>query len=108
MLHFGSLAVSVVTLGELFAWAKRRNAPAKREVGIRGFLRSCTILDADMRVGEQFGLLRADLLDRGIVVGELDVFIAATALIHNLTLVTHNTADYQHIPNLQIVDWLLP
>ena len=52
--------------------------------------------------------VRADLLDRGIVVGELDLLIAATALVHNLTLVTHNTTDYRNIPNLRLADRLVP
>jgi tRNA(fMet)-specific endonuclease VapC len=34
--------------------------------------------------------------------------IAAAALVHNLTLVTHNTADYQNIPGLRLGDWLTP
>jgi tRNA(fMet)-specific endonuclease VapC len=34
--------------------------------------------------------------------------IASTALVHGLTLVTHNTQDYAHIPGLTVVDWLVP
>ena len=36
------------------------------------------------------------------------MLIAAVALHHNLTLVTHNTADYQDIPGLRLDDWLIP
>ena len=32
--------------------------------------------------------------------------IGAVALVHNLTLVTNNTADFQNIPGLRLVDWL--
>jgi tRNA(fMet)-specific endonuclease VapC len=32
--------------------------------------------------------------------------IASVALVHDLTLVTHNTADFQQIPNLRLEDWL--
>lgn len=31
-----------------------------------------------------------------------------SALVHNFTLVTHNTADYQNIPGLRLDDWLTP
>ena len=34
--------------------------------------------------------------------------IASVALVHDLTLVTHNTADYQYIPGLRLDDWLIP
>lgn len=30
------------------------------------------------------------------------------AMVHNHTLVTHNTADYQNIPGLRLDDWLTP
>ena len=33
-----------------------------------------------------------------------DALIAATALIHGLTLATHNTSDFAWIPNLSLVD----
>lgn len=34
--------------------------------------------------------------------------IASVALLHNLTLVTHNTADFRNIPGLRLEDWLAP
>jgi predicted nucleic acid-binding protein len=34
--------------------------------------------------------------------------LASAALVHNLTLVTHNTSDYQNIPGLHLDDWLKP
>jgi predicted nucleic acid-binding protein len=108
MLHFGGLHMSAITVGELFVWAKRTAAPPAREASVRDLIRSSAIIEVHNHVAERYGETRAELLDAGLVVGESDVFIAATALVHNLTLVTHNTADYQNIPNLQLVDWLLP
>jgi tRNA(fMet)-specific endonuclease VapC len=32
--------------------------------------------------------------------------IASVALAHDLTLITHNTADFQRIPHLRLDDWL--
>ncbi len=37
-----------------------------------------------------------------------DLMIAAVALVHNLTLVTNNTADFQSVPGLRLDDWLTP
>jgi predicted nucleic acid-binding protein len=34
--------------------------------------------------------------------------IAATALVHDLTLVTHNTKHFTPIPDLRLDDWLTP
>ncbi|MFO0904038.1 MAG: type II toxin-antitoxin system VapC family toxin [Pirellulales bacterium] len=37
-----------------------------------------------------------------------DLMIGCVALVHDLTLVTHNTADYRNIPDLRLVDGLAP
>ena len=37
-----------------------------------------------------------------------DALIAATALVHGLALVTHNTADFAWIPGLTVLDPLAP
>ena len=34
--------------------------------------------------------------------------LARLAGSHDLTLVTHNTADYRHVPGLRLDDWLTP
>jgi tRNA(fMet)-specific endonuclease VapC len=44
----------------------------------------------------------------GIVVPQVDLLLAATAIAHNLTLVTHNTRDFEKIPGLRLEDWLIP
>ena len=59
-------------------------------------------------VARKFGEVRAGLLDAGQSVPELDLLIASTALVHNLTVVTHNTQDYANIPGLNLEDWLVP
>jgi predicted nucleic acid-binding protein len=38
----------------------------------------------------------------------VDLMIAAVALVHDLTLATHNVKHFQAVPNLRIVDWLEP
>ena len=45
---------------------------------------------------------------KGVTVPTADLMIAAVALAHDLTLVTHNTADFQAIPGLRLEDWLSP
>jgi predicted nucleic acid-binding protein len=108
MLHFGGLHVSVVSVGELLTWALRANAPASRLQGVRDFLTAAAIVEITLPVAERFGELRAALLDQGKPTGELDLLIAACALVNQLTLVTHNTKDYANIPGLTVVDWMIP
>jgi tRNA(fMet)-specific endonuclease VapC len=108
MLHFGGLHVSVVTVGELLTWARRAKAPPTRLQGVLDLLAASTVHEIDFSVADQFGSLRANLLDQGITVGEMDVLNGSVALVHNLTMVTHNTKDYANIPGLILADWLVP
>ena len=108
MLHFGGLHVSVVTVGELLTWAKRAKASPTRLISVQKLLAASTIHEVDLAVADKFGELRAALLDQGTTVGEMDLLNGSVALVHNLTMVTHNTKDYANIPGLVLVDWLVP
>jgi tRNA(fMet)-specific endonuclease VapC len=107
--HAGGLFTSTVVLGELYAWAYHRSSPQPLLDKIENdLLADVFVLDFDKLCAEQFGRIRGQLLQLGRTVGRLDLMIAATALIHNLTLVTHNTRDFQPVPGLRLEDWLHP
>jgi tRNA(fMet)-specific endonuclease VapC len=106
--HSGGLHISTVTLSELFTWALRRSAPPQRLRGISDLLTDVTVLDVTPLVSRKFGEIQASLLDIGKPAPEMDLLIGATALVHDLTLVTHNLADYANIKDLRLVDWLSP
>jgi tRNA(fMet)-specific endonuclease VapC len=62
----------------------------------------------DAPVAEKFGEIRAHEIASGRLTPDLDLLIASTALVHGLTLVTHNVQDFANVPGLQVVDWLAP
>ena len=39
------------------------------------------------------------------MIGPHDLQIAAIALVHGLTVVTHNTAEFDRVPQLKTEDW---
>jgi tRNA(fMet)-specific endonuclease VapC len=104
----GRLHISTVTLGELFAWAGRAKASPKRLQTLLDLLREVVVLPVDETTARKFGNVRAWQLDHGLTSPDLDLLNAAVALCHGLTMVTHNTADYAHVPGLSVVDWLAP
>jgi tRNA(fMet)-specific endonuclease VapC len=106
--YTGRLHISTITLGELFTWALRAKAPPRRLQVLLDLLDDVTVLDVDDVMARRFGEVQAALLDAGHPTPSLDLLNAATALVHGLTLVTHNTKDYAHIPGLSLVDWLGP
>src|SRR5437667_12458503 len=108
MQYTGRLHMSVVTLGELTIWVSRASAPPKRAQDLQDLLRGVATLDVTRDVARKFGEVQAGLIDAGTPAPEMDLLIAATALVHGLTLVTHNLADYANILGLTVVDWLMP
>ena len=106
--YTGRLFVSAVTVGELYTWALRANAPPQRLSALLDLFNDVTVLDVMEQVGRKFGEVRAALFDIGRPAPEMDLLIAATALVHNLTLVTHNIRDFANVPELAVQDWLNP
>jgi tRNA(fMet)-specific endonuclease VapC len=105
--HSERLYIPTVVLAELFVWVYRRPDPRPGVLAIDEFTRNeVQVLLFDERCAEEFGRKRATLLRQGVSVSRLDMMIAAVALVHDLTLVTHNTADFQNVPGLRLEDWL--
>jgi tRNA(fMet)-specific endonuclease VapC len=106
--HVGQLAIPAIVLGELYAGAYHHSNPARLLGLIGDLLQEVHVLDFDAACAEQFGQVRGQLLQRGISVSTVDLMIGSVALVHDLTLVTNNTADFQNIPGLRLEDWLTP
>jgi tRNA(fMet)-specific endonuclease VapC len=104
----GRLNVSTITVAELFAGVFRARASPRLLPALVRMLPDLTILDVTQDVARAFGTIRASLLDNGLRAPAMDLLIAATALVHGLTLVTHNTQDYARVPGLVLADWLVP
>jgi tRNA(fMet)-specific endonuclease VapC len=106
--HTGQIAISTVTLAELYSGAYKHSQVNKLLALIADLLQEVDVIDFDKACAEQFGKVRGTLRQRGISVPTADLMIASAALLHNLTLVTHNTADFHNIPGLRLDDWLTP
>jgi tRNA(fMet)-specific endonuclease VapC len=104
--HGGALAVSTVTVGELWVTAVQRGMHSNFARGVSQLLQEFPVLPFDLDCAKRFGEVRAHLLSRGLDVGVPDAMIAATALLHNLTLVTRNVRHFGNITGLRSQNWL--
>jgi toxin FitB len=88
------IGLSVVTLEEIFyGLALRPNA--RIEGWFEDFLsRYVRVLDVTPSISRLAGTLRGRLAARVKTRTQADMLIAATAVIHGLTLVTRNTKDF--------------
>jgi tRNA(fMet)-specific endonuclease VapC len=62
-------------------------------------------LPFDDAAAEVCGTLRNQLANLGKPIGPNDLLISSIAIANNLTLVTHNTAEFSRVSGLQIEDW---
>lgn len=71
----------------------------------RRFVTLCRVIELDQVVADTAARVYQTLAARGELIADADLLIAATALTHHLTLVTHNTQHFSRIAGLQMVDW---
>ena len=89
-------SVSMVSYIEAFGY---HGLTADEERRIAEFFRAGQILPLSDTIAQQAIALR-----RRRRIGLADAIIAATAITHNLTLVTHNVRDFQWIAELELLD----
>jgi len=64
-----------------------------------------SIIDFDLEAADHAARIRVHLEARGTPIGLADLLIAATARRHGCTLVTHNTREFERVPDLLLDDW---
>jgi tRNA(fMet)-specific endonuclease VapC len=102
---FGSVALCSIVKAELYFGAHRSALPQTELARLGEFFAHFVNLPFDDRAGEVYGRVRAQLARRGALIGPDDLLIASIALANEVTLVTHNTAEFERVEGLQIEDW---
>lgn len=101
-----TVKLSAISLAELEYGVSKSKAREKNRQALIDFATPFDIIDFNDEDAEVFGIIRADLEKRGLVIGPYDMQIAAQAITRNLTLVTNNTAEFARIPNIKLENWV--
>lgn len=96
------IAISAITLGELYEGVLFGSDPRRHMAGLRQFLQGARVITVNRRVARTFGQIRGELRRQGQLLPAPDLLIGATALAYDLTLVTRNLRHFQRIPGLRI------
>ena len=78
--------VSVITVGELYFSAAKSQRRAENEAQVAEFAAATQLLGCEEATSRIYGSAKAALRRRGRPIPENDIWIAATALGHGLTL----------------------
>lgn len=89
-----------MTVAELFQWVMVRNWGNRRIRKMETALKRYLILPFDIKVCRLWGEVRAECQASGRRISPQDAWIGATALQHDLPLVTHNPSDFEAIQHL--------
>ncbi len=95
------LALSWVTVGEVYEGAFGLPDPQGHLASFRRFLQPLRILGLNDPIMERFAEVRALLRRRGELIPDLDIIVGATALHHDLTVLT-NDRHFARIPGLKL------
>ena len=94
---------SAVVIGELYKGAFRATHRARHLENIETrVLEALTVLPYDIGVARVFGQVQAALEEAGRVIADADLQIAATALHHDLEIVTGNLRHFARVPGLRV------
>jgi tRNA(fMet)-specific endonuclease VapC len=94
-----------VVVYELRHGAESSSDPIREHAKLDVFLAPFASLPFDDACARRCAEIRRTLERGGETIGPHDLQIAAVALQHNLTLVTHNTREFARISSLRLDDW---
>jgi len=97
------IGVSAVVIHELYYGAFKSQRVEKNVARVDAL--QFPVLEFDQEDARQAGEIRAHLASKGTPIGPYDVLIAGQAKVSKLTLVTHNTTEFQRVPGLRVEDW---
>lgn len=99
------IVVCSVVRYELWAGVAGAADPEVERQKVEGFLAPFRTLPFDDDAALVCGNVRRDLERRGARIGAYDLQIAAIALVHDLTLVTGNLAEFRRVAGLRSESW---
>ena len=97
-----NICIPAVVIGELLFGAEKSQ---KRDLNRKNYLAFCEpypVLDVTQKVADEYGKLKKDLQVHGNIMPENDMWIAATAIANDMTVITQDK-HFEHISNLTVI-----
>ncbi len=100
------MAISAITLSELFHGAEKSTRVSNNLVAIEDFCSRLEVLPYGAKAAQHYGAIRAGLEKTGQPLGVNDLHIAAHARSEGLVVVTNNVGEFARVPALQVENWV--
>lgn len=97
--------VSAVVAFELAVGVAKSPEASRRREQLARFLATVSVVPFGREDADAAAAIRADLEQRGLPIGPLDVLIAGSALARGAVLVTRNTREFSRVAGLRLESW---
>ena len=101
------IKISSVTVAEMEYGASKSLYREKNRSALKRFLSSFEVINFDTVDAEIYGIIRAGLERKGIIIGSYDLQLAAQALRWDCIFVTNNIRKFIRINGLKLENWTL-
>ncbi|WP_255494578.1 PIN domain-containing protein [Sulfurovum sp. bin170] len=103
--HQRELASTTVNYAELvYGLKKRDNKKYLPQVEI--IFENIKVYEFDKKSAKMFGILKADMQKRGVVVADMDLMIASITIANGEELISNNIGHFSKIEILDVCSWV--
>lgn len=106
--HAGRMAMSAITLSELYHGAEKSAKVSQNLEVIEEFSSLLEVLPYTAKASAHYGSIRSSLEKAGQPIGVNDLHIAAHARSEGLVVVTNNVSEFARVPGLMVENWVTP
>ncbi len=96
--------LSSIVLGELYYGSRRSTRVLANVSRVDALAASSAIINCDLETARQYGAIKQQLRAIGKMIPENDIWIAAVAMQHELTLATRD-AHFNEIEGISLLMW---
>jgi tRNA(fMet)-specific endonuclease VapC len=101
----GDVAISSIVAGELWVGVMKSRERERSERAVKELLALIEVVGWPPEAARVYGTMRATLERKGLLIGAMDLLIAAHALHERAILVTRNLSEFARVEGLKVEDW---
>jgi len=98
------IVVSFQTVAELYRWALERGFGERRMQELEGLLRRLVVVPSSNALCAEWAAVHAEARQRGLSISPQDAWIAATARLYDLPLLTNNRRDFEQVDGVTLLE----
>jgi tRNA(fMet)-specific endonuclease VapC len=99
--------LSSLTVAELEYGVESSRDIEQNRIALMKFLSLFNVLSFDDSDAIPYGKVKASLKREGILIGPIDLLLAAQAISRGLVFVTNNTREFARVPDIRLENWAL-